>query len=443
MMKDKVRDAALRFLCDAERDNKYINLALGSALSAFSDRRDKALFTLLVYGITEKSITLDYYISKFSSRPVNELERFTKYILRLGFYQLVFMHTPSHAAVNETVSLARQSGERGFVNAVLRSYLRAPEVELPKKEDGLIPYLSVSYSFPEWMCEGLVHDYGEKCAEEILTALSKKAPLTIRANTLRITRDKLIEKFDGYNARKTEFSPNGIVIEGDAVPTELPEFNNGLYMIQDEASQIAAHLLGATPDSVACDVCAAPGSKSFAIAMDMQNRGKLYSFDIHRSKLPLIEDGAKRLSIDIIEAGLQNAKQPRSKLKRKVDFLLCDVPCSGLGVAAKKPDIRRKSGEDMDEFGKTSYEILNASVSYLKEGGRLVYSTCTLRKDENDNVVLRFLAEHPEFEPEDFTFTAENGTTLSSKNGMLTIFPQITGGDGFFVSRFRKKVASV
>ncbi len=132
-MKDRVRDAALRFLCDAERDNKFINLAVASGLSQFEDRRDKALFTLLVYGVTEKSITLDYYISKFSSRPLSELERFTKYILRLGFYQLIFMQTPGHAAVNETVALARQKGERGFVNAVLRSYLRSPEVELPKK----------------------------------------------------------------------------------------------------------------------------------------------------------------------------------------------------------------------------------------------------------------------------------------------------------------------
>lgn len=437
-MKDRVRDAALRFLCDAERDNKFINLAVASGLSQFEDRRDRALFTLLVYGVTEKGITLDYYISRFSSRPLSELERFTKYILRLGFYQLIFMQTPGHAAVNETVALARQKGERGFVNAVLRSYLRSPEVELPKKEDGLIPYLSVGYSFPEWICESFVRDYGEDEAEKILEALSKKAPLTLRANTLRISRDELLKAFGDLDARPTPFSENGIIIEGDVVPTSLPAFNEGLYMIQDEASQLAAHLLGATQGSTACDVCAAPGSKSFAIAMDMENCGKLYSFDIHRSKLPLIEDGAKRLGIDIIEAGIQNAKQPRAKLKNKVDYLLCDVPCSGLGVAAKKPDVRRKTEADVEGLGESAYAILTASISYLKTGGTLVYSTCTLRREENENVVTRFLAEHPEFEPVDFCLKSADGRSIASTNGMLTLLPHITESDGFFISRFRK-----
>lgn len=438
-MKDKVRDAALRFLCDAERDKKFINLAVSSGLALFEDRRDKALFTLLVYGVTERSITLDYYISKFSSRPIDELERFTKYILRLGFYQLIYMGTPGHAAVNETVALARQKGERGFVNAVLRSYLRAPEVELPKKEDGLIRYLSVSYSFPEWICESLVNDYGEDTAEKILEALCKKAPLTVRANTLRISRDELLKLFADFDARPTPFADNGIIIDGDVVPTTLPSFNEGLYMIQDEASQLAAQILGATPDSVACDVCAAPGSKSFAIAMDMQNKGKINSFDIHRSKLPLIEDGAKRLGITILEAGIQNAKQPRAKLKNKVDYLLCDVPCSGLGVASKKPDVRRKTADEVEGLSDSAYEILNASVSYLREGGRLIYSTCTLRRAENEDVVERFLREHSEFEAEDFCIRSSDGRELHSVNGALTLLPHITESDGFFISRFRKK----
>ena len=437
-MKDKVRDTALRFLCDAERDKKFINLAIASGLAQFEDRRDKALFTLLVYGVTERSITLDYYISKFSSRPVEELERFTKYILRLGFYQLIYMQTPGHAAVNETVALARQKGERGFVNAVLRSYLRAPEVELPKKEDGLIPYLSVNYSFPEWICQSFVRDYGEEEAEKILEALCRKAPLALRVNTLRITRDELLSELKEYDARPTPFAANGIIIEGDVVPTTLPRFNDGLYMTQDEASQLAAQLLGAAPDSTACDVCAAPGSKSFAIAMDMENKGKLYSFDIHRSKLPLIEDGARRLGISILEAGIQNAKEPRAKLKRKIDYLLCDVPCSGLGVAAKKPDVRRKTEDEVEGLSDSAYTILNASVSYLREGGRLVYSTCTLRRAENEEVVTKFLCEHPEFEPEDFSFTSADGKVISSQNGMLTLLPHVTGSDGFFISRFRK-----
>ena len=438
-MKDKVRDAALRFLCDAERDKKFINLALANGLSLFEDSRDRALFTLLVYGVTERSITLDYYISKFSSRPLDQLERFTKYILRLGFYQIIYMQTPSHAAVNETVALARQSGERGFVNAVLRSYLRSPEVELPKKSDGILPYLSVKYSFPQWMCASLCKDYGENTAENILDALCRRAPLTLRANTLRTSREELLKLFEDYEAEKNVFSENGIVIHGDVVPSSLPEFDKGLYMIQDEASQLAAAILGAKEGCVSADVCAAPGSKSFAIAMDMKNSGKLHSFDIHRSKLPLIENGAEKLGINIIECALQNAMQPRAKLKYKVDYLLCDVPCSGLGVAAKKPDVRRKTEDEVNGLAESAYSILTASSSYLKRGGRLVYSTCTLRKAENEEVAQKFLENYPEFEPEDFEITGTDGRVLRSHNGMLTLLPNVTGTDGFFISRFRKK----
>ena len=438
-MKDKVRDAALRFLCDAERDGKYINLALPSGLAQFTDPRDRALFTLLVYGVTERAITLDYYIERFSSRPLGELERFTKYILRLGFYQLLYLNTPSHAAVNETVSLARQTGERGFVNAVLRAYLRAPEVALPEKKDGVIPYLSVRYSFPEWICRSFVEDYGEEKAEKLLAALCCRAPLTLRVNTLRTTREALLARLAEYSPEKTPFSPNGILLRGDLVPSSLPGFDSGDYLIQDEASQLAAELLGAVPGSTACDVCAAPGSKSLAVAMGMANEGKLWAFDLHRSKLPLIEEGARRFGCTIIEAAVQNALQPRAKLRGKVDFLLCDTPCSGLGVAAKKPDVRRKGEKEVKELPELSYAILDASAAYLRAGGRMVFSTCTLRRAENEEVAERFLREHPDFQPEDFVFRAEDGRELRSENGMLTLLPHITGTDGFFLSRFRRK----
>ncbi len=439
-MKDKVRDAALRFLCDAERDKKYLNLALPSALAAFDDERDRALFTLLVYGVTEKQITLDRYLAAYSSRPVEELERFTRYILRLGFYQLIFLATPPHAAVNETVALARQQGERGFVNAVLRSYLREPEkAVLPKKEDGLLPYLSVRYSFPLWMCASLVRDYGEETAEETLEAFSRKAPLTLRVNTEKTSREELLALLSPFGARETVFSDCGIVIGENAAPSRLPGFDEGLFFVQDEASQLCARLLGAREGEDVADVCAAPGSKSFSLALDMKGTGRVRSFDLHRSKLSLIESGAARLGLENVFPAEQNALSPRKKLFGKLDRVLCDVPCSGLGVAAKKPDIRRKEETEVLPLPETSYAILDASSAYLREGGVLVYSTCTLRRAENDEVCRRFLAAHPEFSPLDFTFTGRDGTALPSENGMLTLLPAKTHTDGFFLCRMIKK----
>lgn len=442
-MKDKVRDAALRFLCDAERDNKYLNLALPSALAAFDDERDRALFTLLVYGVTEKQITLDFYLAAYSSRPVEELERFTRYLLRLGFYQLVFLGTPPHAAVNETVALARQRGERGFVNAVLRSYLREPEkVVFPKEEDGLIPYLSARYSYPLWMCASLVRDYGETAAGETLEAFSRKPPLTLRVNTRKTGRDELLALLSPFGARPTNFSDCGIVIEENAVPSRLPGFEEGLFFVQDEASQLCARLLGAKENEDVADVCAAPGSKSFSLALDMKGTGRVRSFDLHRSKLSLIESGAARLGLTNVFPAEQNALSPRKKLFGKLDRVLCDVPCSGLGVTAKKPDIRRKEEADVLALPETACAILDASSAYLKDGGTLVYSTCTLRRAENDEVCRRFLAGHPDFSPLDFTFTGADRTVLSSEEGMLTLLPAKTKTDGFFLCRMIKKGTS-
>lgn len=437
-MKDRVRDAALRFLCDCERDSRYMNIAIGKALDQFTEERDRAFFTLLVYGVAEKKVTLDYCISRYSSRPVSELERFTKYILRLGFYQLIFLKTPGHAAVNETVALARQSGERGFVNAVLRSYLRDESFAFPSKENGTAEYLSVRYSCPEWICRSFMRDYGEEKAESILCALSEKQDLTVRVNTLRTDRDTLLARMPDAAVR-TNYSPNGIRIPGNVDVPSLPGFEEGLFMVQDEASMLAAEILSPVPGDLCVDVCAAPGTKSFCLALLADGKCDVRSFDLHRSKIPLITDGAEKYGLSCITASVQDARFPRSALRAKADRLLCDVPCSGLGVMAKKPDIKDKSEADADGIADAAYAILSASAAYLKKNGRMVFSTCTLRKKENEENAARFLAEHPAFVPEDFTVTGADGRELRSENGMLTLFPDEAGTDGFFISRFANK----
>ncbi len=444
-MKDKVRDGALRFLCDVERDKKYTNIALGGALAAFSEERDRALFTALVYGVQEKKITLDYYISRLSSRPLSELERFTKNILRLGLYQMIYMQTPPHAAVNETVSLARQRGERGFINACLREFLRK-EIPLPAKEEGLIPYLSVNYAFPEWICRRFCEDYGDETAEELLIAANKKPPLYLTVNSERTTREELISALNAQfesegidcKAEEANFSPVSIKLTGDVKVPALYGFDCGLFYVQDEASALVSEVLMPKAGDKVVDACSCPGSKSFSAALKMKNGGKIYSFDIHRNKLSLVDNMAEKLGITIIETGTQDARTPRTKLKNKCDCVICDVPCSGLGVTAKKPDLRHKEEEDILSLPQMGLSILTASSTYLKKGGEMIFSTCTLLKDENERTVEAFLKDNPEFIPVDFEIKGKNGLVLSSRCGMLTLLPHVTETDGFFIAKLRR-----
>jgi 16S rRNA (cytosine967-C5)-methyltransferase len=230
-------------------------------------------------------------------------------------------------------------------------------------------------------------------------------------------------------ARLTDFSPDGIILESAAV-SELECLKDGRVTVQDEASQICIRALDAKEDDLVLDVCACPGSKSFGAAMTMQNKGKILAFDIHENKLSLIKTGAERLGIDIIETQAHDARKPIEELIGKADKIICDVPCSGLGVASKKPDVRRKNAEDVEGLAESAYEILNASVSYLRAGGRLVYSTCTLRRAENEDVVEKFLREHTEFGLADDKYLP---------GGMRTFLPHRDGCDGFFGAKLIRK----
>lgn len=430
-----IRALALESLSRTFQSKSYSNIVLDTVIRREGlDGKDRALFCRMVYGVIEKKITLDYIIDSLSDKSPSAIEPKVRNILRLGLYQLRFLdRVPAHAACDQTVALAN-SRSRGFVNAILRRYLREKDsLSFPDKKPDFLRYLSVQYSYPEEFCEKLTAEYGGDKAEALLSAFDDIPPTTLRVNTLKISREQLLHLLHerGIEASLTENSPVGIKTSG-ALP-EL-ELEAGLAFVQDEASQIASLVLDAKPGQTVYDICACPGSKSFSTAICMENRGKLISFDIHENKLSLVEKGAERLGITILSTKARDGRVYDETLAESADRILCDVPCSGFGVVAKKPEIRYKSVSESEKLPAIQYEILSNACRYLKKGGRLVYSTCTVFAAENGNIIDRFLCEHPDFEPESFQVGH-----ISAPDGQLTLLPCDHGTDGFFIANLRRK----
>ena len=429
-----VRKTALSILRDAEQKEKYVALTLSAALENISaDERDRALLTTLVYGVTERRVTLDYYIAALSDRPLEKIGARLLMTLRLGIYQLMFLdRIPAHAAVSETVRLGKSQGERAFLNGILRSYIKKKDsIELPSDT---CERLSVKYSFPTATVRLMQKNLGEK-TEDVLAALSIQPPMTICVNTLVHSREVAYQKLlaAGFRAECGD-APRAIKIFGNVSYRELCEvLSDSGFFVQDEASQIAISVLAPKKNEVGADVCACPGSKSFHASLFMENTGAITSFDIHKSKLSLIDDGALKLGITNITACENDSRFARDELVGKCDFVICDVPCTGLGVMAKKPEIRYHGADSYKELAPLGYEILTSAATYLKSGGRLLYSTCTLTKEENEDNFYRFLDSHSDFEYCDFSLG-----DVTSKNGTATLLPN-GKRDGFFIGLLRKK----
>ncbi len=425
-----VRRAALDVLMRMEKDEGegYSNRLIDAAISKHSfEGADRALLSRIVSGVTERRITLDFIIQKFSKAPLSKLDRDALCLLRMGIYQLRYLdRIPQHAAVNETVNLAR-SRSRGFINAILRSYLRADEIKFPEMPDDL--RLSVAYSAPRELCAKFISIFGVEKSEQILASYLETPALTLRVNTLRTTRDGLIEalKTEGFECEPTATSPYGIKVKGSGLPSAISE---GLCYVQDEASQISSLVLDPHEGDRVLDACACPGGKSFSAAMLMKNAGSITSCDLHASKLPLISSGAGRLGISIIKTEERDSSVPTGE---KYSKIICDVPCSGLGVAAKKTEIKYRPLEKNAELHPLQYSILCAVSQSLEVGGTLVYSTCTILPEENENIVDRFLAEHPDFEAVPFAVGKHN-----APQARLTLLP-CCEHDGFFISKITRK----
>ncbi|MBR4070991.1 MAG: 16S rRNA (cytosine(967)-C(5))-methyltransferase RsmB [Clostridia bacterium] len=411
------RQAAHASLVSCLANDKFVNLEVSAILKRTNlQGADRGLYTALVYTTIERLLTIDYMISKLSSRSVDEIDERTLCAVRLGICQLEFMDKiPPHAAVDESVELCPRKS-RGFANALLRSFLRK-KPDMPKKEDGELLYLSVKYSTPVELCELFVRDYGDE-AEVILSAFLEKKDTAIRVNSLRA---ESAEKATLMGAYKSELCDDVMLVKSfDGV---LDGVESGDWFVQDEASALCAQMVGAKPGETVVDTCAAPGGKSFALALNMENKGKIYSFDLHDNKISLINKGAQKLGIDIIESEARDARNPREDIIEKADRVLCDAPCSGFGVIGKKPDIKYKDVKASEGLPRVQAQVIRGAAQYVKKGGTLVYSTCTILKRENEEIVKDFLRENPQFELVE----------------MKTMLPHIDGTDGFFICKMIRK----
>ena len=430
MSEATVRGAAVRSLSALVRHGKYSNLEVNSALSGsrFGDA-DRRLYTTLVYGVVERIPTLDYIISVLSSRPVDTIDVGTMTCLRLGLYQLIYMdRIPPHAAINETVAEApRQS--KGFVNALLREFLRRGK-EYPMPEGDALRYISVKYSCPEAMCSYLIGKLGEDTAVRVMSSWLERRHVTLRVNTLVTTADELIR----------DVFPEGTVspLSDDVISVPSlagSDMTDGRYFVQDASSTLAVKALAPMPGETVIDTCAAPGGKTFSAAIDMKNEGAVFSFDLHENKVGLIRKGADRLGLDIVTASCRDATDPSHEFIGKADRVICDAPCSGLGVVGKKPDIKYKDVSETEKLPEVQSRVLRGASRYVRPGGILVYSTCTLSPDENGAVVRGFLEENADFEPCPF----KAGAVESDGDGMLTLYPFVHGTDGFFISKMKRR----
>lgn len=418
-----------------ETNGAYSNLILSSTLSREKlSARDKAFASMLFYGVLERKITLDYIIREYSKIEFDKLAPETVVALRMGLYQLLYANSvPENAAVNESVSLCGHD-TRGFINAILRNFIRnGLKIDLSRLEDEA--KLSIEYSCPKWLIKKWTRQFGEADTLELLKASFGRPPLYVRVNKYKYNTDTVINALskEKIKAVKNKLLEDCLELENVQGIELTDTFRKGMFHVQDISSQLSCRLIRPVFNETVLDLCAAPGGKSFTMAQMMNNRGKLISCDLYEGKLSLIREGAKRLGLSIIEATENDAAEFNPDLP-EADRVLCDVPCSGLGVIRRKPEIKykpMKSFEGLPEIQKT---ILETSSKYVKQGGALVYSTCTLNCDENEAVVDDFISRHPEFSP----YVVPLGISGIKDNSRYNFMPHQAGGDGFFTATFRR-----
>lgn len=435
---NKARNSAVSVLLKCELDNSYSNIAVSEELKKceFEDYRDSALFTNIVYGVTENKILIDYNLSLYLKSPLKKLSPVVAAILRTGAYQILFSDKiPVSAAVNESVDIAvrrKQTYAKGLINAVLRKVADNGLI-FPEKKD-TAEYFSVKYSFPKDMADFFTDIFGYEKTEDIFEAFQGKRPVFIRVNTLKTNDNELIgllEK-DGFFVNKTSLE-NCLEIAGSVDMTLSSSYKNGYFHVQDMSSQYCCMLAGVKPGETVVDCCAAPGGKSFTLSQYMENSGLLVSNDMYEARTELIRKGAERLGISCLKTAVGDARELPQKISA-ADAVLCDVPCSGLGVIGRKPEIKYKNPKEFAGLPIIQKGILSECSRMVKPGGKLVYSTCTLNPAENENVCNAFLDLNPDF----FVSNENEYRKLCSDEKYITFLPQKEKGDGFFVAVFER-----
>ncbi len=438
------REVALLTLNDCQRQGGWSDAILKKRLSSANlDSRDGALATQLCFGVLQNRLLLDFYLSRFSNLPLKRMESRVVEALRLGAYQLVFLdRIPHSAAVNSAVELTRKHCKNpraaGMVNGILRSLERALD-QLPTiPQSDLVSYLSTLYSHPEWLVQEFLSTIGMEETAGLLAANNSRPAITAMVNTTKTTAQGLTDALEeeGVTVLPHPWLENCMVLEKTGDLEGRRAFQEGLFYIQDPASRLAVQALDPQPGMRVLDVCAAPGGKSFGTAIRMESRGEVISCDLHPHKRKLIQSGAARLGLEIITPMTADGKAFRPEWEGAFDRVLVDAPCSGLGVIRKKPDIRFKDPEPLKELPGVQREILSNAARYVKPGGVLVYSTCTILRRENEEVVMDFLAARKDYKAEAFTLPGPVGEIQA---GMGTLWPHRHGTDGFFICKLRRE----
>lgn len=448
MGKHQLRESVVDLLLRIEKENGYSHLLIDHEIkSGKVAPKDEGLLTEIVYGTVQRKLTLDYYLDAFvDSRK--KVGNWVRMLLSMSVYQMVFLDKiPDHAIIHEAVEIAKRRGHKGvaaFVNGVLRNMQRNGMPDFNSIKDP-VKRLSVETSHPEWLIKRWITMYGEQTVREMCMANLERKPLSVRIQPLKISRQEVLQHLEdkGFKVRKSDLSDQGIIIDsGNILKSKL--FADGYITIQDQSSMLAAEMLDAKPGMTVLDACSAPGGKTTHIAEKMENRGEIHAYDIHEKKAKLVTKKAKELKLTIIDAQKGDARNLAEKHEEdSFDRILVDAPCSGLGVIRGKPDIKyRKQESDMHHLSQIQLAILNSAASLLKIGGYMIYSTCTVDKEENEGVVEAFLKRHPDYEV-DPGFFATLPDVIEGAQGIteygLQLFPQTFHTDGFFLTRLVRK----
>ena len=447
-MIDKAREVALKALYKIDKEKAYSNIVLDEELknnSKLLNEKDIGLISQIVYGVTTWKLTLDCIIEKHSKIKIKKISPWIINILRMGIYQIIFLDKiPKSAAVNESVNLAKRYGHKtssGFVNAILRNVDNKDYEELFLEKDS-IEKISKTQSMPKWLIEKLLENNSIEQTEEICKNLNKKPEISIRINKLKTSKKEIIEKLEKRNIKVKETELEDFLIIKNAKEIEkIDEFKQGLFTVQDISAGLTALILNPKKGEKVLDACSAPGGKTTYMAELMENEGQIEAWDIYEHRLNLVKENCERLGIKNINTKIQNAEIYTNSEEKIYDKILLDVPCMGIGVIKRKPDIKwQRKKEDIDVINKIQFNILQNCSKYLKDGGELVYSTCSILKEENGDIIEKFVKENPNFE----IITEKEISKFSKfkqyleKEKYLNILPSYKY-DGFFICKLRKK----
>ena len=437
----RAREVAFKVLVDIETNNNYSNISINKNFKNLKVKdTEKGLATEIIYGVVEKKIYLDYIINKLSKIKIQKLSNYVKIFLRIGIYQILFLDKKDYASVNETVNLVKKYDKKssGFVNAILRNLIRNKEEIIRVNEKNKIDYYGVKYSYSRDIIKKFMKEFGEDFTEELLEENLKKPSLYIRINTLKTNKKELIKLLENQGVKV--FEVKGIEFALRVENLKNIENNNlfkeGLFTVQDISSMMVGLIINPNENSKVLDVCSAPGGKSTHIATLMNNTGLVVSRDIFEHKLKLIKNSVNRLGLTNVLVEKYDALVLDEESIEKYDYVLADVPCSGLGIIKRKPEIKYKEKNDIESLPKLQERILENASKYVKVGGSLIYSTCTIIDNENIDVVNKFLIENKDFKLE--KIDEVNIDLENQQNGYLKIYPNIHGMDGFFIAKLKR-----